>query len=320
MENEKNISGISDNLADSILEHKEQESKITTTGILDGLKVAISISNNEDLESLGLSANHLKDVMIELARYLIVNGATLLYGGDLRNDGYTKLFSELSFQYKFLNDKTSRFHNYFPFPNSKELSLAVKAEFIKHQVTPIQLPIPNHLGAIDQEKQYSPFEITYDRYVFSECFSNMRSVMANDSNARILLGGKQSNYLGYLPGIIEEAYFSLKASNAIYLIGGFGGAAKSLCDIFLQETPKQMTDEYQYNSDFLLKFKEEYSSVSNTPMDYTEIIDFFNSYSLEQLSNLNGLTTDENLILFESQNIHEIIFLIIKGLKNISTK
>jgi len=317
MEAEKNISGISENLAEAIAEQKELETKSRGKGTLDGMRIAVSVSDNEEIENLGLSIQHLKDVMIELARYIMANGGTLLYGGHLQKEGFTKLFAELSYQYKFLNDKSFRFVNYFPFPNSNSLTLEIKADFVKQQVEPVLIETPKHLGEVDKNRKYDPFNNIEDRYIFSECFSDMRNIMAENSHARILLGGKQSKFLGYLPGIIEEAYYSLKANKPIYIIGGFGGAAKSLSKIIRGEVPKELTNEFQYNDEILQKFKKEYQAKASVPIDYDIIIDFFKKFNLEFFSELNGLSVDENIVLFESQNIHEIVFLLMKGLKEI---
>jgi SLOG cluster2 len=320
METEKNISGISENLAESIAEQKELELKSRPKGVLDGVRVAVSVSDNEDLEHLGLSTQHLKDIMIELARYIMANGGTLLYGGHLKNEGFTKLFAELSYQYKFLNDKSFRFINYFPFPNSNSLTLEIKADFVKQQVEPVIIDTPSHLGDIDKNRKYDAFNNMKDRYIFSECFSDMRRIMADKSYARLLLGGKQSNFLGYLPGIIEEAYYSLKANKPIYIIGGFGGAAKSLSRVILGEVPKEFTNEFQYNNSFIQKFKKEFDGKASVPIDYQNLLEFFRQCHLDKLSGMNGLSVDENLVLFESQNIHEIVFLIMKGLKKVNEK
>lgn len=320
MEEEKNISGISENLAESISEKKELEIKSRPKGILNGIRIAVSVSDNEELEHLGLSIQHLKDVMIELARYIIANGGTLLYGGHLKNEGFTRLFAELSHQYKFLNDRSIRFVNYFPFPNSNDLTLEIKADFVKQQVEPVVIEIPKHLGEVDISRKYAPFNSVEDRYIFSECFSDMRNIMAQNSHARILLGGKQSNYLGYLPGIIEEAYYSLKANKPVYIIGGFGGAAKSLSKVICGEFPKEFSNEFQYDNPFIQEFKKSYSDKASVPIDYDKLINFFNQFTLERYSEMNGLSVDENIVLFESQNIHEIIFLIMKGLKIVYKK
>lgn len=317
METEKNISGISENLAESIVEQKELEIQSREKGILDGIRIAVSVSENEELEQLGLSNQHLTDIMIEVARYLMANGGTLLYGGHLKNEGYTRLFAELSYQYKFLNDTAFRFVNYFPFPNSISLTLEIRADFVQQQVEPVIIEIPEHLGIIDKHREYDPFKSIEDKFIFSECFSDMRNIMAHNSHARIVVGGKQSKFLGYMPGIVEEAYYSLKANKPVYIIGGFGGAAKSLSKVICGELPKELTNEFQYNDEILQNFKKGYHDKASVPMDYDKLMDFFKQFNLDIFSELNGLSNDENLVLFESQNIHEIIFLIMKGLKNI---
>lgn len=320
MEAEKNISGISENLAESIAEQKELEIKSRQKGILDGIRIAVSVSDNEDLEQLGLSIQHLKDVMIELARYIMANGGTLLYGGHLKNEGFTKLFAELSYQYKYLNDKSLRFVNYFPFPNSNSLTLEIKADFVMQQVEPVVIDIPKHLGEVDKSKPYDAETNIEDKYIFSECYSDMRRIMADESQARILLGGKQSKFLGYMPGIVEEAYYSLKANKPVYIIGGFGGAAKSLSKVICGEVPKELTNEFQYDNPFNQEFKKIYVDKASVPIDYDKLIDFFKQFNIDRFSEINGLSVNENLLLFESQNIHEIVFLIMKGLKQITNR
>ncbi|MFN8323972.1 MAG: hypothetical protein U0T74_15010 [Chitinophagales bacterium] len=318
METEKNISGISENLAESISEHSDKEIQ-KNLGILSGKRVAISVSISEELEQLGLSNHHLKDITIETARYLIVNGATLLYGGDLRNDGYTRLFAELSYQYKFLSDRKFRFVNYFPFPNSKNVSLKDKADFVKQQVFPRILDVPKHLGDVDTDKKFDPFKNCNDRFIFSECFSDMRITMAKESDARILVGGKQKGYLGYIPGIVEEAFQSLQANRPIYLLGGFGGAAKSLIKVISGDRPKELTNEFQFDTEFLMEFRKYCEGKSIINLDYDYLVKFFQEHNIDSISKHNGLSVEENQILFESQNIHELVFLIVKGLKNISS-
>lgn len=189
MENESNISGISENLAESIAEQSTLEKLDFTQGAFFGKRIAISVSNSEDLDQLGLSENHVKDISIEIARYLIVNGAQLLYGGDLRNGGYTDLFAELSYQYKYINDRGKNFVNYFPFPMSKILTTDVLAKFHQKHVEAKRLPIPKHLGKIDEDRKLEPFKKIDDRFVITECLGDMRIQMANDSDARIVLGG-----------------------------------------------------------------------------------------------------------------------------------
>ena len=318
MEIEKNISGKSENLADSIAEQKAIKKGQKAKTLLQGKRIAISISESEELEQSDLSDSHLKDISIKIARYLIVNGATLLYGGDLRNGGFTKLCSKISFQNKYLSNNQSRFINYFPFPNSKSVSLNDEAICVKEQMDTIILEPPKHLGNIDTERKYAPSENLDDKFVFSECFADMRIVIANKSDSRVLLGGKQKNFLGYIPGIIEEAYQSLKANKAIFLLGGFGGATKSLIRVITGDRPRELTNEFQFDNIFLNEFRNFCLGKSVINLDYVYLVDFFQHHNIELISKQNGLSIEENKILFESTDIYELVFLIIKGMLNIS--
>lgn len=317
METEKNISGISENLLESIEKNNAIENEQKENRLLDGMKIAISVSSCEELEELGFSEQHIKDISIEIARYLIVNGAKLLYGGDLRIGGFTELFSELSYQYKYLHNKERRFINYFYFPSSQLVTTDELAKFHKKQVEPILLKIPDHIGTYDPNKKYDPFESIEDRFFIAECLSEMRYLMAKDCKARIVVGGKQKKYLGYLPGILEETYFSLKEGKAVYLIGGFGGAAKSIIDVIIGGNSKHFDNDFHFDTDFLKQFKDFVSSKTTVPVDYTFLTTFFRNNTVDIISKNNGLSIEENYILFESTNIHELVFLIIKGLTNI---
>jgi hypothetical protein len=320
MESQTNISGISANLSDSIEEQKTEEIVQIPTSVLHGQNIAVSVSESDDLEELGLSEHHLKDISIEIARYLLVNGAKMLYGGDLRKDGFTGLFSELSYQYKNLSDRQNRFINYFPFPTSKSLTKNDIANFLKMQVDIRILEYPKHLGEIDTNKIYDPFTIVEDRFILAECLSDMRIRMASESNARIILGGRETKFIGYFPGIVEEAYHTLNAKKPVYLLGGFGGATNSIISIVSGNKANRLTNEFQFDTDFSKKFKKFVSGKSTFNLDYDFVIDFFRHHSVELIARKNGLSIDENQILFESTNIHEIVFLIIKGLTNVTTQ
>ena len=67
---------------------------------LKGKNVAISVSEAPDSDVLGYGTEMIRDLTIELSRHLLIAGAKMLYGGDLRRYGYTELFCDLSLQYK----------------------------------------------------------------------------------------------------------------------------------------------------------------------------------------------------------------------------
>ncbi len=313
MKEKINISGIEDDLVISANENKN----IFSNKLLNQKKIAISISINEDIDKLGFSLQHLNDISVEIARYIVANGGTALYGGDLRLGGFTDLFSELSNQYKISNDRTFRFENYFPFPNSKLINTSIKVEFKAKQINPIILPIPENLGEIDIKKDYKPFDNIQDRYIYCECFKDMRIKMAQDCSARIIIGGKISGYLGYMPGIIEEALYTLLNDKPLYLIGGFGGATLKLINLLMGADTKEISNEYQYNTAFLKEFKE-YINDKYPFSDYEVIKEKLSNFNIETISSKNKLSVEENEILFTSKNIHEILYLIMKGLTKIN--
>jgi hypothetical protein len=57
--------------------------------------IAISASESPDMLELGLSDEHLRDAMAEIARHLLALGARLVYGGDLRTHGFSEVLFEL---------------------------------------------------------------------------------------------------------------------------------------------------------------------------------------------------------------------------------
>lgn len=310
MKEEKiDISGV-----DSDLISKEKP-QVKNAKILTGNKIAISVSVNEDLEKIGFSEQHLNDISIEIARYIIANDGVALYGGDLRENGFTYYFSELSNQYKKTNDKDFKFINYFVFPNTKRLTRDVRLDFHSKQIQIKEVPIPK-TASIDEQIEYNPTKCIEDRYSFCECFKEMRIQMAKDCTARVLVGGKITNYLGYIPGVIEEALYTLRENKPLYLVGAFGGATEKLIKLIKGEKVKEITNEFQYNTDFLIEFKD-YVRSKCKYTDYDVLKTELSKFDVKKISDLNGLSIEENEILFTSKNIHQIVYLLMKGLKSI---
>lgn len=282
---------------------------------LNGKSIAISVSENDDLEKLGFTIQHLNDITIEIARHIIANDGKALYGGDLRQNGFTTLFSELSNQYKRINDDTSGFANYFVFPNTRQLTRSTRIHFLSKNIEIHEVEDPKSL-TIDYNSKYDPKTNMEHRYIYSECFKEMRIQMAKDCTARVLVGGKITNYLGYIPGVIEEALYTLRENKPLYLVGAFGGATEKLIKLIKGETVEELTNDSQYNTGFLIEFKD----YVNSKCDYTDydvLKTELSKFDVKKISDLNGLSIEENEILFSSKNIHEIVYILMKGLKKI---
>src|SRR5260370_17572228 len=68
-------------------------------GPLRQCAIAISTSDSPDMPALGLSDEHLRDAMTEIARHLLALDGRLVYGGDLRAHGFSELLFELFARY-----------------------------------------------------------------------------------------------------------------------------------------------------------------------------------------------------------------------------
>ena len=66
--------------------------------------IAVSTSESADMPALGLSDEHLRDAMAEIARHMLRTGSRLVYGGDLRHHGFSKLLFEIVARHQPVGD------------------------------------------------------------------------------------------------------------------------------------------------------------------------------------------------------------------------
>lgn len=283
---------------------------------LKNKQIAISISESEDIMSFGGADALIRDITIEISRHILISGAKLVYGGDLRSQGFTELFKDLSSQYGQLekSDNTTKyFTNYFAWPISLNLTEGQKAEFKYSRVNTEIVEAPVECPP-DKIQEFLPPTTPENNFLWAKSLTKMREHMESNVNARIILGGRVSGFKGKYPGIIEEFVISKKHNHPIYLLGGFGGASKVVADIieggdgsYLKTTTKA---DSAYNE--LIKY---YNTTSLTsPIDYDEIITAIQKDGITGLN--NGLEDDENKILFHSTNVLEIVALVLKGLNS----
>lgn len=299
--------------------HVEKEIKLAEKGdkkaFLYNKNVAISVSDSEDIEELGFSKIHQQDIILEITRYLIINGATLIYGGDLRAQGYTFRFSEIVEQYIYKKENKKYYKNYFSFPIYVDMSTTHKFEFLKNGVEIVNVPPPQNLNA-DINQFYIP-NSNDNLFIWSESLTEMRKKMNNDSNARIFMGGACTNFKGKYPGLLEEALLSLESNTPTYFIGAFGGITKRIISSIINYKPEELHEEWQRKvNPKYSEFMDFYNAKAETnKIDYKKSLEFLNQYTLEKLCENNGLDKEDNIRLFETIHFPEIIYLILKGLK-----
>lgn len=299
----------------------KQTSKEKETHLFDGKNVAISISDSPEIENLGFSLAHQKNLITEITRFLIIHGSNLVYGGDLRQNGYTRLFSNLVHQYRPSKEAGKFFfRNYFSFPIHVNLKTTDILEFKKNGVLPVSVEPPSDLD-IDKSKFYKP-EGNDNLFIWAESLTKMREEMQSNTDARIFAGGSMSNFKGKYPGLLEESILALNNDIPVYFIGIFGGITSRIIEGLKGKKPQELTIEWQSSEKENYKeFISHYNSKkSEDKIDYKLSTEFLNSYTLERLSINNGLSIDENERLFSTVHTSEIIFLIMKGLHKILSK
>lgn len=271
-------------------------------------KIALSVSESDDMQKYGCSKTMLKDVVLELSRYILKAGGELVYGGDLRKDGYTESFENFSYQYgskEGLENKPIYFTNYFAWPIYLNISKSDQARFIHNRVNTVFVEPPIGITA----DKFIPPVGNENLEIWAKSLTKMRETMENVVDARIIIGGRLFGFKGQYAGVIEEFLIANKSKHPIYLIGGFGGAAKAIIDIRKGEEVDLKNDAYKTPNygDFVKYF----NSMNEDKIDYESIIK-----EIEKSQLNNGLTDEENETLSTSINILGIVSLILKGLNN----
>ncbi len=156
--------------------------------------VAISISESDDLAVLGLANEHLRDAMTEISRHLLAMGARLVYGGDLRDNGYTRLLFELVARHRRdanIGDSRPAFSNYLPWPVHSIKSRAYLSGLREN------LEGIGELRCLDRDgrdlAENDLVQLAPDAFTdldWAESLTAMRRIQTEAIDARIVLGGE----------------------------------------------------------------------------------------------------------------------------------
>lgn len=305
-----NIAGVSEGLAESVEKSLRQPDAELAKPLV---AVAISVSEPEDAASLGFTEWHLQDTLVEISRYLLVHGCKLLYGGDLRKGGFTEIFSELTKVYIASHPGTqSRAANYFAWPIYLQLSRSDEIEFKANGFSIIKSPAPQ-VANIDAQVYLKPDSLE-NRVVWSKSLSAMREEMAKEAKAIVVIGGRATQYLGKLPGVLEEILANAKEQKPLYIAGAFGGIAKAVAEVLQGGENEMLTEEFQCKNPSYRDFFLYWNNTQEEKINYHTYVEDLKVLGLKGLSERNGLTIDENHRLFVTPHITEVTQLILKGL------
>ena len=197
------------------------------------MTVAISTSDSPDMAALGLGEGHLGEAAAELALQLLAADTNLVYGGDLRAHGFTRLLFQLVPRYTSASDLegTLRVTNHLAWPvhigTPVEQIDALAAE-LRGAAELVLLACDGTPLAMDVRRGLVTREPSEEEWVSG--LTAMREFQRSCTDARVLLGGQVANFKGRMPGVAEEALISLRAGQPVFLVGGFGGCARDIAE------------------------------------------------------------------------------------------
>jgi hypothetical protein len=238
--------------------------------------IGLSISyQRENLLARGLGLEHLRELLIRLARPLLRQGASVAYGGHWRDteDNFTydllRLISAEQEDNSLGGPDTGlaigRLYNHSPWPSYLDITPRIEAQWINCcrivRITQKHARIADSDTVSDSEARNGS-----DRALFNAAvvLSAMRRLSMEGMSidipdlpspetipsimARVILGGKVDGFSGFLPGIFEEALVTLERQVPLYVLGGFGGAAEVLAKALIDPAagrPEQFTVDWQ---------------------------------------------------------------------------
>lgn len=286
----------------------------------NSINIGLSISDpsKQELIKIGQTPNHLIQLSQDLARHLLANGATLIYGGDLRPNGFTEfLFNEASVLQSRMKKNTIHLKNYIAYPiylTDSQQVIEWKAKYID-VADMLELGYPQDVKTfILKEDEFLPPSTIENKYVWSRSLTSMREEMITNCNFRICAGGRHSGYKGKMPGVLEEILIAVKKEKPIFLLGGFGGITSSICHLIeKKELPKELTEEWQITHTEGYKDLIDYTNSHDEKykIDYSKLDEILTKKIVAN----NGLNEEENLRLFKTPFVDEAIYLIMRGLK-----
>jgi len=205
-------------------------------------KIAISISEPNDLEEKGMRIEHLNLLMIEIARYLIIMGAELIYGGDLgykKEFNFTSILAETFRAYnKFIKKEQKKLINYSTYPFCERIDVHLKTQ---------NIDVIEFKDCIGEKCSFNDIEI------IAKNLTKMRKIITKEMDIKIAVGGKITGFTGFYPGVLEEVYLALKENKPVILIKGFGGIVDKIIEFINGKNIEELTFEYQSKSNPKLK-------------------------------------------------------------------
>lgn len=304
-------------------------------GPLDGHVIGISAGQQDHGTGTFLKA---------LTHALFQRGAALAYGGDYLPTGTLHAVVEAAKRVpdELVSRTDKRIRNYLGFPTFANPKLKSQFETEKTHVDFIKLLTiagaeRTALGLGDDDTFFSAHPLSsserYDpaRHVaWALSLFRMRVRLVQDISAMIVLGGKDDGgSWGRFAGIAEEVLLALALRKPVYVLGGYGGAARPVGRLLaLDDTlPNATHCLVEVNNPAFTEALNEYAhcftlpGYPELPRSLTDVRQFLFDHSVHTPHwPWNGLTAVQNRRLFtctveaSPAHVREAVDLILQGL------
>lgn len=288
-------------------------------------RIGVSIS---EVQGDGFSSNHIHpDELVrlaqDLARHLLARCATLIYGGDLRPDGFTEfVLDEAAILKERIGGSLPKIENHLAWPlyiSDPEI-VAWRAQYGQVMNT-VQHKVPTDVAEGIPQNVFLPPNTPINRYIWARCLTEMREQSVASSTGRICAGGKTSGYKGKMPGVLEEIVLALELRKPVFLIGAWGGIVGDVCGLLLGgNTPEALTEEWQIHHNEGYADVQKLAKSHGNECNYRSTVDVIRAQKVSELASRCGLSEDEYVGVMRSPFIDECTHKILNGLKNLSLK
>jgi SLOG cluster2 len=277
---------------------------MTSATPIPGWEIAISVSEPDDGEmaARGVSDVHVTHAFDEIARQLLAAGATLAYGGDFRQDGYTQQLIALLNEYAGGSPGKARIRQYLAWPLWETASEEDRAK-LNRVATPVPVPPP---VADPPDPGFDRKASPEARALWAGSLTRMREAMTAKMRARVILGGRLTTHTSRFPGVVEEAYLAAREGLPLYVLGGFGGCASCLAQVIEGQRPHALTEAHQRE---------------RTP-GYPDLLDGLGGVDWDgMLATIhrrrvpNGLSDDDDRTLRNTADLDHVVALVVRGLQ-----
>lgn len=188
---------------------------------LSGKRVAISVSASADLARLGLDDAHLDLAVAELTRAIVFAGGIVVYGGGI-GWGFTSIVIDEAERYGATGQA---FEHYVPYAEHADVPMDDLRAYESELSIKARVRLIDADGVVSSVADAATSNFTRGEVNAGRAFTTMRQITSKVSDARVILGGKVTDFAGFLPGVAEEAAATFAHGKPLYVAGGFGGAS-----------------------------------------------------------------------------------------------